>query len=126
MGTIDRGYLSQDFRIRLDVQNLAYMIAEQLKKTIAEDKELSDVDIDESYFEADELVITGSYQTRYEHSHWDRTLETPEEDVVNRGYIGDHPSLIADLPKEIKENLSIIEVNEDDDMVTDSWSDSRD
>lgn len=81
------------------------------------------MEIDESHFQDDELVITGSYKTRFENYHYDRTSETPEEDVINRGYIGDHPSLIADLPKEIYENISITEVKEDDDMIFDSRCD---
>lgn len=122
MGTTNKGYLTQNFKIRLDVENLANMIAEQIKKTIAEDKSFSNVEIDEDYFEDDELVITGSYVTGFEHWHCDRTLESPEEDEMERKYIGNHPWLIADLPKEIKENISILEVKEDDDMIVgDEW-----
>lgn len=116
MGTTNKGYLTQNFKIRFGVEDLAFMIAEQIKNTIANDKAFSNVEIEESYFEDDELVINGSYVTRFEHWHCDRTLESPEEDEMEREYIGNHPWLIADLPKEIKENISILEVKEDDDI----------
>ena len=106
----------------MDAESLAFFISEQIKKTIAEDKAFSDVDIEESYFEDDELVINGSYVTGFEYWHCERTLESPEEDEIERGYIGNHPWLIVDLPKEIKENISILEVKEEDDMIVgDEW-----
>ena len=122
MGIHRKGMLTQKFKIRCDVQNLAENIAEHIRKTISEDKSLSDVEIDESYFEDDELVVTGSYATDFEYWHYDQTLETPEENDIDRGYIGNAPWIIADLPKEIKENISILEVKEDDDMIVgDEW-----
>ena len=119
MGTIHKGVLTQNFKIRLNAELLASYIAEKISETIENDKNLSDVDIDEYYFEDDELVIAGSYSTKYVSSHFDRTLETPEEDELDREYIGEDPWFLADLPKEIKENLSVWEVKEDEDMVVD-------
>ena len=117
MGTYKTGILTQNFKIVLNVENLAEYIADQIKQNISNDKYLGNVEIDENYFEDNELVITGSYITQFTHWHCEPTLESPGEDEVNREYIGNHPWFLSGLPDEIYDNISISDVYENDSMI---------
>ena len=114
MGT-SRGTLRQDFIIRMGVGKLIDYITEQVTKTIDDGKTFREVDIDESYIEDGEFVITGTYTTDYEHWWCRGTLESPPEDEVERACLddGDNTWLLDNLPKEIRDCISITSIEEE-------------
>lgn len=124
MGKITRGYLKQDFEINLDVEKLADYIASKIVEAIesekTEDKQtFTDVEVDESYFEGGELVITGSYETAYENWYCRATLESPEENETNyEGIEGWGDGILCTLPQELKELVSVSKIRASEDMTT--------
>ena len=121
MGIRKKGVLTQNFEIRIDVENLSEYIAETIKKNIAEDKAFSNVEVVDSFFDGNELIITGSYDTKYESWYSRATLECPEEDEVEREYIGNHPWIISTLPIDIYKHIRIDEVIEEDSMIENNY-----
>lgn len=125
MGTWTNGYLTQNFEIRLDVCKLRDYIEEKIVEAIESEKTkgrqtFTDVEIYESYFEEDELVITGSYETAYKHWHCRATLESPEEDETEYEGIegwGDK-SLLYALPECLKGLITVSEIDANEEMVS--------
>lgn len=112
------GRLRQTFRIRLDVEKLAEYIAEKIVAEIGSEKCFDDVEYDEAVFEDySYLLITGGYDTNYIHYWCNATLECPPEDEIDREFIGDVDWFLKGLPDEIKNCVSVNEVQEDEEKV---------
>ena len=125
MGKWSRGILRQKFQIQIDMSKLQEYITDEIVKSIEsikdnKGKKIFDVDIDESYFdEADELHIDGSYDTGFKHWYCSATLYEPEEDELEREYIGeDGVGLLDDFPKELREMIDIKKVIEDEEDIS--------
>ena len=124
MGKWTKGYLTQHFEIRLDLEKLHEYIADQVIKVIESEEskgrriftsvEMDDVDID-----GDILMITGSYDTAFESWHCDATLESPAENELEyEGIEGWGDGLLCMLPDNLKEIIEVYEVTANEDMIS--------
>lgn len=114
------GVLRQKFKIQLDVEKLSDFIADKVIETIRNEKDrkgntIFDAELDEAYFDIDKLVITGSYDTGYTSYFCPATRWEPAEYDLEREYIGKDPWILSNLPKEIKDLLTVSDVDEDED-----------
>ena len=124
MGKWTSGYLTQNFEIRLDVDKLREFLTDKVLEAIEDEKTngkqtFTDVELDESFFEDGELVITGSYDTAFKHWHCRATLESPEEDETEYEGIdglGDGTFLYA-LPDALKGLVTVNASIANEDMV---------
>lgn len=105
-----RGTCTQKFTIKVDVDRLIDYLTDKL----LEQANNVDIDLDEAYVDTDKLVITGTYYTPYEWTHYDATREEPAENDVEREYMA--PMVIPEtIPEEIRKLLKVVEVEEDED-----------
>ena len=105
-----RGKCRQDFKITIDVDQLIEYLAEKIMAQATN----VEAEIDEAYVDIDKLVITGSYDTPYEWTHYDATRWEPAENDIEREYMG--PMVIPeDIPEEIRGLIKNIQVEEDED-----------
>ena len=132
MGVIEgKGYLKQNFKITLDVDKLCDYLSDLIVKAIEDEKTcgkqtFTDVEIDEAYFDANEFVVTGNYETAFKSWHCDATLESPEENELEYEGIegwGDGSFLYA-LSDNLKELITVdkVKAGEDDiEFPYDEW-----
>ena len=106
------GTVRQPFKIKADLTPLIEYLTDRIIESV-KDKDL-DIEVDESYVDIDQLVITGSYDTPYEWTHYDGTLEDPPENDIDRTYLGDIVPT-PELPEELKQLIKNIKVEEDED-----------
>ena len=108
-----RGKLVQNFKVRLDIEQLIGYIAESVIAEISDD--MDDVEANEWTNEDMELGISGTYSTSYKSWWCSATLESPEEFDIEREYIGDVS--LRCIPEELRKFISVIEVEENDEDV---------
>ena len=111
-----RGTLRQPFKIRVDIEKLADFIADKIIEQIASDKEIDSVDLDEWYVDDNTLIIDGIYEAPFRSIYTQATFWNPSEYDEERPYIsgGDDSLLLSGLPKEIRDLVNIVEIQEVD------------
>lgn len=121
MGKWTSGILRQKFQIQVDMSKLQEYIVDQIVKAIESEKDkqgrkIFDVEIDEAYFdECDELHIDGSYDTGFKHWYCSATMYEPEEDELEREWLGKEGVGLLDLLSEdIRKFVEVKEVVEDE------------
>lgn len=107
-----RGTVRQSFKIKADLTPLIEYLQERIIDSVKDDA--LDIEVDESYVDIDQLVITGCYDTPYSWEHYDATLLDPPEDDIDRAYLGDITPE-PELPEELKSLIKNIRVEEDED-----------
>lgn len=123
MGKWTKGYLTQNFEIRLDIEKLTNYISDQIVKAIESEKTkgrqtFTDVEVDDVDVSGDYVTITGSYDTAFEHWSCAATLESPAEDETEyEGIEGWDDGLLCMLPDNLKELIKVDEVKANEDMV---------
>ena len=123
MGKWTKGYLTQNFEIRLDMGKLHDYIAEQIIKAIEDEKTagrqtFTDVEVDDIDVDGDILMITGSYDTAFMHWSCAATLESPaEDDLEYEGIEGWGDNILCMLPDNLKELIEVDEINANEDMI---------
>ena len=104
------GTCRQKFTIKVDVDRLIDYLTDKL----LEQANNVDIDLDEAYVDTDKLVITGTYDTPYEWTHYDATREEPAENDLEREYLG-FVTIPKSIPEEIRNLMGVVEVEEDED-----------
>ena len=123
MGTRGKGYLKQNFEIRLDMTKLTDYIADQIVKAIESEKTqgkqtFTDVEINDAEIDGDALTITGNYDTAFESWYCAATLEEPEENELEyEGIEGWGNGLLCMLPDNLKNLIEVSEVVANEEMI---------
>lgn len=125
MGKKYSGKLRQPFSIVIDIDKLCEMIANVVEEELKQDPDLIEPEIcDIETNNYNELKITGSYDAKYTGEYFAQTLESPAENDMDRPYIfygnneDDYAAitkqLLAKLPKELQDLVTITEINEEE------------
>ena len=111
-----RGTLRQPFKVRVDVEKLVDFITDKIIEQIASDKEIDSVDLDEWYVDDNTLIIDGVYEASFRSIYSQATFWKPSEYDEERPYLGggDDSWLLSGLPKEIRDLVNVVEIQEVD------------
>lgn len=114
------GTLTQDFKIKLDIDELIDYISEQVISAIANFKDnkgrcyFSDVELDESDIDGTIITITGTYDTSYTSYYAPATREEPEEYELECDSIGTDDAILNEIHEGIRKYIKVWAVEEKD------------